>query len=118
MLPVAGAGLAAGLVQELRVSVAGGQRPARRARGFWTRTAARGRSARVGFERRDSLPRHPAAAEGTRADERRCARRNSHPRLDGGSGEGRGAAPMSSTNTLLNGLIEGARLGAEHVFGW
>src|SRR5271156_6329191 len=103
MLPVAGAGLAAGLVQELRVSVAGGQRPARRARGFWPRTAARGRSARVGFERGDSLPRDPAAAEGNRADERGCARRNSHARLDGRGGEGRGAAPMSTSTTALNG---------------
>ncbi len=36
---------------------------------FGLELAARGRSPRVGFERGDSLPRHPAAAEGYREDE-------------------------------------------------
>ena len=78
--------------------------------------AARGRSARVGFERGDSLPRHPAAAEGNPAVSEDALAGISHPRLDGGSGEGRGAAPMSTTTTALNGLIEAARLDADHVF--
>ena len=58
------------------------------------------------------IPQRPKGTERMSED---AARRDRHARLDGRSGEGRGAARMSTT-TALNELIEAARLDADHVF--
>ena len=82
VLPVAGARAAAGLVQVRALSLAGGVRPARRARGLRRRPSRPRRRRVLGLDRGGPLPGRPDAPGRHRGLERGAARGTGHARLD------------------------------------
>ena len=82
LLSVGPARPAAGLVQIGALPLARGQGSARRARRFRRDAAGRNRNPRLGFDRRDALPRAADAPGRHRGLERGATRRARHPRLD------------------------------------
>ena len=83
LLPVVGAGAAAGLVQIGAVPLAHGYRPERRARRIRRRAAAGDRNPHLGFDCRDAVPGGSDATRGDRRLERGAARPARHARQHG-----------------------------------
>ena len=83
VLSVVGPGIAAGLVQIVRLPLARGDRPQGRPRRFRRDAAARNRDPHLGFDGRDAFPRVADAPGRHRRLERGAARRARHPRQHG-----------------------------------
>src|ERR1019366_1245912 len=102
LLSLAGARLAAHLVQERALSLARGQRPARRARRLRRDPARNDGDPRLGLDRRSALPRHPRAPARHRRTRRNRARRTRWPRFDDRHGPG-SKAMSYTTHAALGG---------------